>query len=46
LAPETVTAVPGKPDVGLKNNVGASATVTVNGAVFVSLGTFVVIVTV
>jgi hypothetical protein len=46
LAPETVTAVPGKPDVGFKKNVGASATVTVNGAVFVSLGTFVVIITV
>jgi hypothetical protein len=46
LAPETVTAVPGKPDVGFKNSVGARATVTVNDAVLVSLGTFVVTVTV
>jgi len=46
LAPETVTGVPGRPDVGFKKNVVGSKVVTVNGAVFVSLGTFVVIVTV
>jgi hypothetical protein len=46
LAPEAVTAVPGKPDVGFKKNVGASATVTANDAIFVSLGTFVVTITV
>jgi hypothetical protein len=37
LSPETVTAVPAAPDVGLKENVEASPTVTLKEALAESL---------